>query len=190
MNVNQNADLPSRSTAAYATHGAAFGSTPSILTTDRALPRALSLRNLVLGYGCGRIYPAGVGPGSTSRDVFNRLSCRFSRSVETRRRYDWLRMVFPGARLFRAPIWCPSGGGATREKGSTVVAERMVALYRVTTHQFSEGGRQLDRRRGTAVLNSCARESKARTGRFLREKRIPDQGLFSSYEDQQEVANG
>ena len=29
----------------------------------------------------------------------------------TRRRYGWLRMmVFPGAHLFRAPIWCPSGG--------------------------------------------------------------------------------
>ena len=33
-----------------------------------------------------------------------------SLSVETRRRYGWLRMVFPGARLFRAPIWGPSGG--------------------------------------------------------------------------------
>ena len=34
----------------------------------------------------------------------------FSRPVETWRRYGWLRMVFPGARLFRAPLWCPSGG--------------------------------------------------------------------------------
>ena len=99
-------------------------------------------------------------------------------------------MVFPQACLFRAPIWCPSGSGATRETGSTVVDERMVALYGVITHQFSEGGRQLDRRRGTGVLNSCARESKARTGRFLREKWTPDQGFFSSYKDQQEVANG
>ena len=32
-------------------------------------PRALSLRNLVLGYECGRVFPAGVGPGSPSRDA-------------------------------------------------------------------------------------------------------------------------
>ena len=68
--------------------------------------RALSLRNLVSGYECGRVFPAGVGPGSPSRDAVNWLSSRFSLSVETRRRYGWLRMmVFPGARLFRAPIW-------------------------------------------------------------------------------------
>ena len=74
-------------------------------------PRALSLRNLVSGYECGRVFPAGVGPDSPSRDAANRLPSRFSLSVETRRQYGWLRMmVFPGARLFRAPTWCPSGG--------------------------------------------------------------------------------
>ena len=40
------------------------------------------------------------------------------------------------------------------------------------------------------MLNPCARESKARTGRFLREKLISDRGLFSSYEGQQGAANG
>ena len=40
------------------------------------------------------------------------------------------------------------------------------------------------------MLNSCARESKARTGRFLREKLISDHGLFYSYEGQQGAANG
>ena len=40
------------------------------------------------------------------------------------------------------------------------------------------------------MLNPCARESKARTGRFLREKLIPDHGLFSFYEGRQGVANG
>ena len=45
----------------------------------------------------------------------------------------WLRIVFPGARLFRALIWCPSGGGGTREAGSSV-AESLIALYRVGTH--------------------------------------------------------
>ena len=72
---------------------------------------ALSLRNLVSGYECGRVFPAGVGPGSPSRDAVNWLPSRFSLSVETRRRFSWLRMmVFPGAHLFRASIWCPSGG--------------------------------------------------------------------------------
>ena len=65
-----------------------------------------ALRNLVRGYECGRVFPAGVGPDSPSReDAANWLPSRFSLSVETRRRYGWLRMVFPGARLFRAPIW-------------------------------------------------------------------------------------
>ena len=74
--------------------------------------RALSLRhhNLVSGYECGRVFPAGVESGSPSRDAAKWLPSRFSLSVETRRRYVWLRMVFPGARLFRAPISCPSGG--------------------------------------------------------------------------------
>ena len=75
------------------------------------ISRALSLRNLVSGNECGRVFPAGVGPGSPSRDAANWLPSRFGLSVETRRRYGWLKMtVFPGARLFRAPIWCPSGG--------------------------------------------------------------------------------
>ena len=72
--------------------------------------RALSLRNLVSGYECGRVFPAGVGPGSPSRDAANWLLSRFGLSVETRRQYGWLRMVFSGARLFRAPTWWPSGG--------------------------------------------------------------------------------
>ena len=77
----------------------------------------LPLRNLVLGYECGRVFPAGVGPGSHSRDAANCLPSRFSLSVEMRRRYGWLGiMVFPGARLFRAPIWCPSGSVAAYER--------------------------------------------------------------------------
>ena len=70
----------------------------------------LSLRNLVSGYKCGRVFPAGVGPGSPSRDAANWLPSRSDLSVETRRQYGWLRMVFSGVRLFRAPIWWPSGG--------------------------------------------------------------------------------
>ena len=38
--------------------------------------------------------------------------------------------------------------------------------------------------------NPCARESKARTGSFLREKLIADYSLFSFYEGEQGAANG
>ena len=84
------------------------------------------------------IFPAGVGPGPPSRDTANWLPSRFNLSVETRRWYGWLRMVVPGTRLFRAPIWCPSGGVATRERQGSLstVAESLVVLYRVGTHQI------------------------------------------------------
>ena len=62
----------------------------------------------------------------------------------------------PSARLFRAPIWCPSGGVAARERQGALssVAESLVALYRVGTHQIRGG--QLDCRRARGVLNLCA----------------------------------
>ena len=43
-------------------------------------------------------------------------------------------MAFPGARLFRAPIDALREGGGTRKAGNTV-AESLVVLYRVGTHQ-------------------------------------------------------
>ena len=128
------------------------------------------------------IFQAGLGPGSTSRDAANWLSSRLSR------RYSWLRMVFPGARLFRAPIWCTSGGGGTREAGSTA-AKSLAAISRVSTHQIRQGW-QLDRPRARRVLNPCARESKERTGGFLRSKLIADYGMFSFYKGRQGAANG
>ena len=121
------------------------------------ISRALSLRNLVSGYECGRVFPAGAGPGSPSRDATNWLSLRLSRSVEMRRRYGRLRMVFPGAGLFRAPILCPSGGGGTREAMSTV-AESLVALYRVGTHQIRRWRRATQSSTSQASTESlCAR---------------------------------
>ena len=98
-------------------------------------------------------------------------------------------------RLFRAPTSCPSGGGGTREAGGTVVAESLIgsrstrkrtvtrSIGRVTA-RFGEGGGQLDRRQARVVLNLCAREPTARTGRFLRGKLGSNHGLFSSYEGQ------
>ena len=81
-------------------------SEPKIIVTWRSL----CLRNLVSGCECGRVFPAGVGLGSPSRDAANWLPSRLSLSVETRRQYGWLKMVFSGVRLFRAPIWWPSRG--------------------------------------------------------------------------------
>ena len=40
------------------------------------------------------------------------------------------------------------------------------------------------------MLNLCARESKARSGRFLREELVSDHGLFSSYEGRKERRTG
>ena len=86
--------------------------------TDDTSPYSRSLRNLLVsGNECGRVFPAGVGPGSPSRDAANWLPSRFSLSVETRRRYGWLRMmVFPGARLFPSPNLVPFGRVAARER--------------------------------------------------------------------------
>ena len=65
-----------------------------------------------------------------------------------------------------------------------------MALYGWVCTRFGESEGQFNRRRARGVLDPCARKSKARTGRFLREKLISDYGLFSSYEDRQGVANG
>ena len=88
------------------------------LDKEVSTSRARSLRNLLVsGNECGRVFPAGVGPGSPSRDAANWLPSRFSLSVETRRRYGWLRMmVFPGARLFPSPNLVPFGRVAARER--------------------------------------------------------------------------
>ena len=70
--------------------------------------------------------------------------------------------------------------------GRVTVRERQGALARrvwqffigwVRT-RFREAGGQLDRRRARGGLNLCARESKAQTGRFLREKLMSDHGHF------------
>ena len=40
------------------------------------------------------------------------------------------------------------------------------------------------------MLNPCAREPKAQTERFLKEKLMSDHRIFTSYESQQGAANG
>ena len=116
----------------------------------------------------------GVGPVSLSRDAANWLPSRFSSLVETRWRYGWLRIVFSGARLFRAPFWGPSGGlrhARAREHCRGEPGSVLSSGY-VPDSVKAEG------RRARGVLNPCARDSKARTGRFLREKLMSDHTAF------------
>ena len=97
-------------------------------------------------------------------------------------------------RLFRASIWSPSGGCGTRETGGTAAeslvgraARKSVPWRALSGEEAPDSAKveQPDRRRARGVLNPCARESKARIGRFLREKLISDHGLFSSDDGQQ-----
>ena len=154
-----------------------------------SLPRALPFQNLVSVYECGRVFPANVGSGSHSRVAVNWRSSRFSWSVETRRRYGWFRIVLPGARLFRAPIWCPPGGGGTREAGRTV-AESLVALYRVGTHQIRRGRRAPRSSMSQGSTEPLCVTIKGANREVSEEKLISDYGMFSSYEGQQGAVNG
>ena len=73
--------------------------------------------------------------------------------------------------LFRAPIWCPPGGGGTGEAGCTVPKS---LVHQVSTHQIRRGWREARSSTSQGGAESLTRESKARTGTFLREKLISD----------------
>ena len=99
-------------------------------------------------------------------------------------------MVFSGVRLFRAPIWWPSGGwrhARGREHCCGEPGGSLSGGYAPDSAK-AEGSAIVDEPGGG--LNPCARESKARTGRFLREKLISDHGHFSSYEGHMERRTG
>ena len=99
-------------------------------------------------------------------------------------------MLLPGARLFRAPIWCPPGGGGTREAGSTVVMESLVALYRVGTHQIRRGRREAQSSTSQGSAEPLCAILKGANREVSEEKLISDHGLFSFYEGQQGAVNG
>ena len=88
-------------------------------------------------------------------------------------------------RLFRAPIWRPSGGGGTREARGTV-AESLV--YRMSTYQIQRGRR--------VARSSMSQESaEPLCARFKGANRDVSEGraglgLFASYEGQQERRTG
>ena len=79
-------------------------------------------------------------------------------------------------RLFRTPIWCPSGGGDTQEEGETV-AESLV--YRVNTHQIWRAWRaaRSSTSQGSEPLRA---RSKGANQDVSEGKLIPDHGLFFS----------
>ena len=80
----------------------------------------------------------------------------------------------------------PFGRMAARERQGALSRRAWEFSIGWVRTRFGEGGGQLDRRRARGGLDPCARESKARTGRFLMEKLMSDHGLFSSYEGHKE----
>ena len=81
----------------------------------------------------------------------------------------------------------PDGRVAARERQGALTVKFSIGWVRT---RFGEGGGQLDRRQARGGLNPCARESKARTGRFLGEKLMSDLDHFSSYEGHKEQRTG
>ena len=61
---------------------------------DNIISCPLPPKPVFLGHASGRVFPTGVGLGSPSRHATNWLSSRFSPSIETWRRFGWLRMMF------------------------------------------------------------------------------------------------
>ena len=98
-------------------------------------------------------------------------------------------MVFPGARLFRAPIWRPSevwrharGREHCRgEPGSTLSGE-----YAPDSAK-AEGSPIVDE---PGEYWTPVRENQGANWEVSEEKRMSDHGLFSSYEGEQGAANG
>ena len=89
-----------------------------------------------------------------------------------------MRIVFPVARFLRAPIWCPSGGGGTREAGGTV-AESLVALYRVSTHQIRRDWRAARSSTSHGSAEPLCARIKGANREVSEGKPMSDHGLFS-----------
>ena len=105
--------------------------------------RSLSLQNMVLGYA-GRAFPAGLGQDASSKDATSWLCTRFGRSVGTRRRFGWLRMVYTRRASSQAPIWCPPGRWPCRGKFGKEPQHAQAyrgTFYRVSKHWIRRGRR-------------------------------------------------
>ena len=117
-----------------------------------ALTCSLSLRNLVLRYEYGRVFPAGKGPNSPSRDATSWLSTQFSRSVETRRRFWLVEDGVHPVRLFPSANLVPSGKRWHTKgrycRGTPGRAPQHTQTYRGTFYRMSK--HQMRRRRRAA----------------------------------------
>ena len=80
-------------------------------------------------------------------------------------------------------------GGGTREAGS-IVAESLVVLYRVGTHQIRRRRRAARSSTSQGTAGPLCARIKGANRRFLREKRMSDHGLISSYADGNERRTG
>ena len=85
----------------------------------------------------------------------------------------------PASMYVRRPwlLWLETGLGTPSERKDS-------ACMMLTKNVWPEALvlQQVNRKGEPGGLNPCARESMARTGRFLREKLISEHGHFSSYE--------
>ena len=136
---------------------------------------ALSLRNLILGYECGRDFPVGLGLNSPLRDT---MSTRFSRSVETRRRFGWLRMVsirWASSELHCGVVPCRGKTGGRRSTRKRAVP-RSIGWKRSRFGERPEGIFIVDEPGECWTL--VPEKSKAWTGRFLRGKLISGHVCF------------
>ena len=105
--------------------------------------RSLSLRNLILGLGVWDGLSGGCSTGLTLKSDTNWLSPRSSRSVETRRRYGWLRMVFPrcaplpSSNLVPFGRWWPARG-RVHCRGKPGRDQQHAQAYRGTRYRASK----------------------------------------------------
>ena len=125
------------------------------------ISRALSLRNLVLVYECGRVFPAGVGLDPPSKDATNWLSSRFGRSVEKRQRSGRLRIVFTRCASFmpqlgppQEVIICERQGALCGKPGKVQQHAQAYrdTIYRVSKHPIRRGQTEA---RSTTILESA-----------------------------------
>ena len=81
-----------------------------------SLHYTLSLRNLVPGYDCGRVFPAGVGPGSPSRDALQPTGCLCDSACHLDAAAVWLAEdAVPRCAPLPCPNLVPFGRVAARE---------------------------------------------------------------------------
>ena len=127
------------------------------LSPSNEIMYTLYLRNLVLVYECGRIFPASVGPDSPHPQEMRPTGCLRDSVGRSRRvggMVEW-RYCSPGAPLPSSNLVLFGRRWHARDREHCHVAESLVghktALHQVSTHQI--------RRRRRAVRSSTSQGS-------------------------------